>query len=105
MHMKNIEIKPGHHFGHFGGKNEIVGRVFEERISKNFDFMKVNPVSHRQSNGKCVTYEVNVMTTQGKFFPEFSGNHAAAAIRRIAGDPDLHISTTWCSFESSVSSS
>ena len=53
--------------------------------------MEVDVVGHGQSNGKRVTNEMNVMTARRKFLPQFSCNHTATTISRVAGDPDLHI--------------
>ena len=56
--------------------------------------MKANVVGHRQSNGDRVAYKVNVMTMGSEFLTQLGGDDTAATVRRIAGDPYLHISMT-----------
>src|SRR5262245_58190414 len=94
VNVENVEIKPGHHFCHLCGENQIVWRVFEAWIREHFHFVKVHVVTHRQANGKCIADEVNVMSPPGQFLSKFGCDNAAASVRGIARDADLHISMT-----------
>ena len=66
----------------------------EKDKEKVIDFMKENVIGHGQTDGQRIADKVNVVTTRGEFFAQFGRDDAAAAIRRVTGDPDLHISIT-----------
>src|SRR4051794_7889007 len=94
VNMENVEVESGHHLGHLRCQYQIVRRVLEEWIAEDFDFMKVDPIGHRQANREGIADKVNVMSARCKLLPQFGGNDAAAAIRGVTSDPDLHISMT-----------
>ena len=94
VHMKDVEIETGHDLCHLRRQNEVVRWVFEQRIRQNFHLVEEDVVLHGQPDGQSVTDEVNVVTALRELLPQFGGNDAAAAVGRITGDPDLHISTT-----------
>ena len=67
--------------------------------------MKINPVFHREANRKGVTDEMYVVAAVGEFLTQLGSHHTASAVSRIAGNSDLHISTTWCALESKLKAS
>src|SRR5262245_26688931 len=94
VNVKNVEIKSSHHFCHLGCENEIVWRILEQRIRKDFDFMKKDAVGHVEPDGKSVTNEMDLVTARCELFSELGSDHAAATVARVTSDTDLHIPIT-----------
>src|SRR5690349_23501776 len=105
MDMEDIQVNTGHDLCHLCGKNKIIGRVFKKRIREHLDFMEVDAIGHSQANWKCIADEVHFVPAGCEFLTQFRSYHAATTVGRIAGDPNLHISITWCSLESRLSAS
>ena len=81
MHMKNIEIKPRHHFGHFRSKNKIVRRVFEQGIPRYFYLMETNVgLGRDQPDRLGVRDEMDLVPALCEFQAELSGHNSTAAI-------------------------
>ncbi len=91
MDMQQIERSLFGHFSHFCRQRQRVGWVIEQRIRSNFHFVKKNPfVRDAQPDRHGVTDEMNLMPARRQFNPKLRGDHARAAIRRIACDSDFH---------------
>src|SRR6266853_3807441 len=91
MHMQEIKVVKLGHFSHAGGQRQVVRRVLEQRVARNFHFVIVNiRMGATQPNRLGVRNEVNFVVTLGQFHPQFGRDHAAASIGGIAGDADFH---------------
>lgn len=78
-------------FEHLGGESERVGRVIEERVAGDFDFVEKDArVVGIHADGRGVADEVDVVAAGGEFLAEFGGDDAGAAVSGIAGDADFH---------------
>ena len=76
--------------------SEVMRRVTHAavQIFGGYGLMEEYPVGNRQSDGECITDEVNVMPANGKLLPELCCDHAAASVRWITRNTDLHRFTT-----------
>src|SRR5690606_35974958 len=76
---------------HSHGQREIVGRILEERILADVDLVEVDPrEERREAEGLLVRDEVHFVPALGERDPELGGDGPRAAVRGVAGDPDLH---------------
>ena len=76
--------------GHAGGEREVVGRVLEERVVVDVDFVKVDVgLAAVEAEGRGRGDEMDFVAARGEFDAEFRGDYAAAAIGGVAGDADL----------------
>ncbi len=89
--MQQIEIVELRHLRHARRQRQIIRRIIEQRIARNFHLV-VMDVGFRpsQPDGLRVRNEMDVVTALSQFQSQFRGHHAASAVRRITGDPDLH---------------
>ena len=94
VNMQNIQVISSHHFSHLRCEDQIVGRVFEQRVCEDFDLVEKDALVHRKANRKRIADEVNVVAAPGKFLAEFSSDDAASPVSWIASDADLHSSMT-----------
>ena len=77
--------------GHARGEGEVVGRVLEERIVGDGDFVEVDVgFAAGEAEGLRVGDEVDLVAAGGEFDAELGGDDAGAAVGGIAGDADLH---------------
>ena len=86
-----VEVVQLSDLSHAGGQRQVVRRIVEQRITRDFHFVIVN-VGMRpgQANRLRVGDEVNLVAALGKFQSEFGGHYAAATIRRITSNANLH---------------
>ncbi len=78
-------------FEHFCGQGEGVGRVVEERVGDDFDFVEMDAgVVGVHADGRGIADEMNVVAAGGELHAEFGGDDAGAAVRGVTGDPDAH---------------
>ena len=90
VNVEQIEIVDLGNFGHARSQRQIVRRIVEERVTRDFDFVVMDVrFGATQANRLRVGNEMDFVTALGQFKAEFSGDDAAAAIRRIAGNPDF----------------
>src|ERR1700722_1910813 len=67
-------------FEHFGGEGQRVGRMVEERVAGDFDFVKMNVrVVGVHADGRGVADEVDVVAARGELLAELGGDDAGAA--------------------------
>ena len=91
VNVKEIERVELGDLGHAGGEREIVGRMFEERIVGDGDFVEVDVgLAAGEAEGLRVGDEVDLVAAGGEFDAEFGGDNSAAAVGGITGDADLH---------------
>ncbi len=70
---------------------KIIRRVFEQRITRNLNFMVVNVgLRFGQPDGLGVRNEVNLMAPLRQFQSKFGGDHTAAAVSGITGYANSH---------------
>src|SRR5439155_20241644 len=96
------------HFEHLRRKRQRVRRVIEQRIGRDFDFVKVNMwIGQIHANRRCITDEMNIVTACGQFLAELRRHDAGAAISRVAGDADAHEAgaVSWRAFRYDTASS
>ncbi len=90
VHVQQIEFVDLRDFGHARRQRQIVGRILEQRIARDFHFVIVDVgLRFGQANGLRVGDEVHLVTALRQFQAEFGGDHAAAAVGGITGDSDL----------------
>src|SRR5262245_24922668 len=80
---------------HLGGKGQRIRRVIEERIGRNFHFVKINArEAPFQAQGRGIDDEVNLMAALSQLLPQRCRYDAASSIGWLAGYADLHLSQT-----------
>ena len=92
VHVQQVEIVELRDLRHARRQRQIVRRIVEQRITRDFDFVIMN-VRFRapQPDRLGVRDEMNFVAALGQFQAQFRGHHAAAAVGRITGDPNLHV--------------
>ena len=91
--VQQVQIVVVSHFRHARRQRKTIGRILEQRIVGHFHFVIVDARRTRvQPDGIGVGNEMDLMAARGQFQTEFGGDNAAAAVRGIAGDADLHSS-------------
>ena len=91
VNVQEIERVELGDLGHARGEGEIVGRVFEERIVGDGDFVIVDVFfAAVEAEGLRVGDEVNFVAAGSELDAELGGDDAGAAVGGIAGDADLH---------------
>jgi hypothetical protein len=91
MAVHQVKVVHFGDFGHFNRQSQSVGRVVKHGISSGFDFMEHDVrLSGVQAHRQRSAYEMNLMSTVGKFLPKFRRNNAASTVSRIAGNADFH---------------
>ncbi len=91
MHMQQVEVVKLGHFRHPRSQRQVIRRVLEQRIPRDFYFVIVNVgMGTAQPNGLRVRNEMNFVIAFRQFHPQFGRDHAAAAVGRITGDADFH---------------
>jgi len=89
--VEEVELVIGGDFGHARGEGEVVGRVFEERVVGDGDFVKLDVLlAAAEAEGLRVGDEVDLVASGGELDAELGGDDSAAAVGGIAGDSDLH---------------
>ena len=90
MHVQQIEIVQLRNFGHPRGQRQIVRRIVEQRVSRDFYFVVVNVRGRAiQPNRLGVGNEVNVVPALRQFEAQFGGNYTATAVGGVTGDADF----------------
>ena len=91
VNVEEIERVELGDLGHAGGEGEVVGRMLEEGIVRDGDFVEVDVgFAAGEAEGLRVGDEVDLVAAGGEFDAEFGGDDAAAAVGGITGDADLH---------------
>ena len=91
MHVQQVELVDLGDFRHARGQRQVVWRVLEQRIARDFHLVIVDVLLRLgQTDGLRVRDEVHLVTALGQLETEFGRDHAAAAVRGITGDSDLH---------------
>src|SRR5208337_128529 len=89
--VEQIEFVELRNLGHTRRQRQIVGRIFEQRIARDFNLVIMNVrLGPGQTNGLRVGDEVNFMTAASKLKPQFSGDNSTAAVGRITRNANLH---------------
>ena len=80
------------HFRHARGQRQIVRRIFEQRIPRDFHLMVVNlGVRLGEPNGQRVGDEMHFVAALCQLHPQLGGDDAAAAVGGITGDAYFHV--------------
>ena len=83
VHVQQVEIVKLGHFGHARGQGQIVGRIVEQRVARNLDFVIMNMgLRFGQADGLRVRDEMNLVSALSQLQAQFGGHHAAAAVGR-----------------------
>jgi len=91
MNVEKVERGRLENLKHFGGKSESVGRMVEERVGDDFDFVEVNALAVRgHADGRGVADEMDFVAAGGELHAKLGGDDARAAVGGIAGDADAH---------------
>jgi len=78
-------------FEHFCGEGQGVGRMVEERVGDDFDFVEMDAlVVGVHADGRGVADKMDVVAAGGKFHAELGGDDAGAAVGGVTGDADAH---------------
>ncbi len=92
--VQEVESLREHDVVHAHREREVVGRILEQRVVADAHLVEVHAREEvRQPERVLVRDEVDLMAARRERDPEFGGDGAGAAVRRIAGDADLHAST------------
>ena len=91
MAVQQVEPVGQRDLVHPHGEREVVGRILEQRISADVDFVEIDArQKRREAERLLIRDEVNLVATPGERDPELGRDGARSAVRRIAGDADLH---------------
>jgi hypothetical protein len=91
MNVEQVEVVELGNFGHARGKGEVVGRVLEEWVVGDGDFVETDVgFAAGEAEGRLVGDEVDVVAARGELDAELGGNDAGTAVGGIAGDADFH---------------
>ena len=89
--VQQIEIVSLRYLRHSRRERQAIRRVMEQRVLRDFDFVVVNAGNARiEPDGIRVRDEMDLVAAIRQLQSEFGGDNAAAAVRRITGDPDPH---------------
>ncbi len=92
VHVQQVEIVELRDLRHAGGQRQVVRRIVEQRIARNFHLVIVDVrFLAPQPDGLRVGNEVDFVSALRQFQAQFRGHDAATAVRRITGDSDLHV--------------
>ncbi len=91
MHVQQIEIVVFGDLRHPRRQGQAVRRILEQRVTGNLHLVILDARRARvQANRIRVGDEVHFVAAVGQLNAQFGGDDAAAAVGRIARDPDLH---------------
>ena len=91
VHVQEIELVRQHHFVHADREREIVWRILEQRIAPDVDLVKVDARQKRRETKRLlIRDEVDLMAATRQRHAKLRCDGTGAAVRRIAGDADLH---------------
>ena len=97
VHVQQIERVSIRHVHHARSERQAIRRVLEQRVTGNFHFVIVDAGDAGvQAYGVGVGDEVDFVAARGQLHAELGGDDAAAAIRGIAGDADVHVFSKAC---------
>src|SRR4051812_18725656 len=89
--MQQVEVIVFGYLCHPRGERQVVRRIFEQRISRDFNLMEADvPLRSDEPDRLRVRNEMDLVSALREFQPELSGDDAAAAVSRITRDADLH---------------
>ena len=93
VHVQQVEPGGIGDFEHLYGESQRIGRVLEERIVGDLDFVKEDIfLGGVEAHGQGIADEVDFVAARGQLHAEFGGDDAGTAVRGIAGDADFHAS-------------
>ncbi len=91
MHVQQVELVDFGNLGHACRQRQVVRRILEQRIPRNFDLVIVNVgLRLSQPDGLRVRNEVDFMAALRQFESELRGDHTAAAVSGITRYTDSH---------------
>ena len=91
VHVKQVELVGEDHLVHAHGERQVVRRILEERVAADVHLVKVDAREKRgQAKGLLVGDEVHLVSSAGERDAELRRNGSGAAVRRVAGDANLH---------------
>src|SRR6266478_522902 len=91
VNVEQVERFGFEDFQHLCGEGEGVGRMVEERVGHDFDFVEMDVrIVGVHADRRGVTDEMNVVAAGGEFHAEFGGDDARAAVSGVTGDADAH---------------
>src|SRR6185437_10912502 len=78
-------------FGHASGQRQGIGRILKERVIRDLDLVVMHArTAGIEADGIGMGDEVHLVSALGQLHAQFSGDDAAAAIGRVASDPNPH---------------
>ena len=96
MDVEEIERFGFKDFEHFRGEGQGIGRMVEERVGGDFDFVEANvAVAKLHADRRGIADEMDLVAAGGKLHAKLGGDNAGAAIGGIAGDADSHGRECW----------
>src|SRR5262249_19035493 len=91
VHMQEVQFVDLSDLGHARGQRQVVGRVFEERITRYLDLVVVNvELWFGKPDWLRIRDEMDLVAALGQFESEFGSDYSAAAVRGITGYADSH---------------
>ena len=91
MHVQQVEIVDFRHLGHPRGQRKIIGRILEQRITRNLDLVIVNVgMRFGEPDRLRVGNEVNLVSSLGQFDSQLGRDDSASAVSWITGDSYAH---------------
>ncbi len=91
VHVQQVQVVQLGHLGHARRQRKVVGRIFEERILRDLDLVKVNARMRLGEPDRLrVGDEMDLVSAIGQLNAELGGHHSAAAIGGITGNADPH---------------
>ena len=91
MYVQQIEIVALRDLGHARRQRQQVGRVLEQRIAGDLDFVIVDARNAGiEADRIRVGDEMHLVAAIGQLESELGGDDPAAAVGRITCDPDPH---------------
>src|SRR6516162_9082526 len=91
MYVQQVEIVDFRHLGHAGGQRQVVRRVLEKRVTRDFHLVIMDVgLWIGEPNRLRVRDEMDLMAAPRQFEAEFGRDHAAATVGWITGNADFH---------------
>jgi hypothetical protein len=92
VHVQQVEAVRPYDLVHAHGEREVVRRILEQGVSHHLHLVEVDArEERRQTERLLVGDEVHLVTAACERDPQLGRHGARAAVRRVAGDADLHV--------------